>query len=222
MDKGLYIIKMKNSLKRLRSTRICVLLLYLKYCKEVFSIKTIAICNWKGGVGKTTTCANLGIGLAMHKKKVLLIDNDPSGSLTRVLGFGALHQTSYNLADLLTDQAQGRNPDIVKAILRNSEGVDLIPANKRLAITEKDVLPKCEDSFFSLKQLLDNDWLKQKYDYVLIDCSPSISHLTVNALAACNSVIIPLQPEYEPAKGLQDILQDIVLYKRKLNPNLYR
>ena len=159
--------------------------------------KIIAIANQKGGVGKTTTCANLGIGLAQEGKRVLLIDSDPQGSLSISLGF---HQ-----------------PDTLDTTLSDVMSVSLMPANIELSGMEV-ALVNAMSRETVMRQYLNT--VKRDYDYVLIDCMPSLGMLTVNALAAADSVLIPVQAQYLSAKGLEQLLQTVSKVRRQINPKL--
>ena len=167
---------------------------------------TIAIANQKGGVGKTTTCANLGIGLAQAGKRVLLVDADPQGSLTLSLGFPTPDK-------LLMDEPVPSK----EGILHHAEGVDLMPANIELSGLEVSLVNAMSREKI-LKQYLDA--VKREYDYILIDCMPSLGMLTINALAAADSVLIPVQAQYLPAKGLEQLLQTVAKVRRQINPKL--
>lgn len=181
------------------------------------SAQIIAIANQKGGVGKTTTCANLGIGLAQAGKKVLLIDGDPQGSLTISLGNPQPDKLPITLSDMmgkvLTDQ-----PIVPgEGILHHSEGVDLMPADIQLSGMEVSLVNAMSRETI-LRQYLDN--VRNQYSHILIDCQPSLGMLTVNALAAANRVLIPVQAEYLPAKGLEQLLSTISKVRRQINPKL--
>lgn len=177
----------------------------------------IAVVNQKGGTAKTTTVENLGIGLAREGKKVLLVDTDPQGSLTISLGYPRPDELETTLFDLLNKTI---NEDCVTAgegIVHQAEGIDLIPANISLAGLEVALVNTMNRERI-LKQFLEP--VKGNYDYVPLDCMPSLGMLTVNALAAADAALVPVQANYLSAKGLEQLLQTINKVKRQINPKL--
>lgn len=180
--------------------------------------KTIAICNQKGGVGKTTTAVNLGVGLAMQDKKVLLVDADPQGDLTTCLGWQDTDSLTHTLANKLLAVMREEQQDPLVGMLNHKEKVDLVPSNLELASTEMSLVTAMNRERI-MKSYLDQ--VKDKYDYILIDCMPSLGMITLNALTAADSVIIPVQAQYLPAKGMTQLLATIAKVKKHTNPNLH-
>ena len=179
--------------------------------------KITASVNQKGGVGKTTTTANLGIALARAGKKVLLIDADPQGSLTISLGYPQPDQLPFTLSDAMGRIMMDEPLRPGEGILHHSEGVDLLPANIQLSGMEVSLVNAMSRETV-LRQYLDT--VKEQYTHILIDCQPSLGMLTINALAAADTIIIPGQAEYLPAKGLEQLLQTVKRVRRQINPGL--
>ena len=179
--------------------------------------KIIAIANQKGGVGKTTTTVNLGIGLANEGKKVLLIDCDAQGSLTESLGYQEPDKLDVTLSTLMQKSYEEQPIAKGEGILHHNEGVDLVPANIELSGMETALV-----NIMSRERVLKNyiDSVKNDYDYVLIDCTPSLGMLTINSLVAADEVIIPVQAHYLPAKGLEQLVSTVSKVRRQINPDL--
>lgn len=183
--------------------------------------KVIAIANQKGGVGKTTTAVNLGVALGISGKKVLLIDADPQGSLTKSckINNADADNLEVTLSELMAFEMTGEDKDylLINSSIKQFETVDLIPSNISLSGTE-NALFNCMSRESVLKRTIEP--LRQKYDVILIDCMPSLGMMTINALAAADSVIIPCEPSYLSVKGLDLLLHSISKIKRQINPDL--
>lgn len=216
--------------------------------------KVICVGNQKGGVGKTTTCVNLGAALALSGKKVCLIDLDPQGNLTQSLGYRNPDEMEYTIAEVLKseiqlcdnlsqgcyrgldkrryfDEAEAINggdrgelelhdnlsQTFRAAIIHYREGMDLVPGNIELAGLEVSMVNLMSRELF-LKMALQD--FRGKYDYTVIDCMPSLGMLTINALAAADAVITPVQAAYLPAKGLEQFLMTVSKVRRQINPTL--
>lgn len=177
----------------------------------------ISIVNQKGGTGKTTTCENLGIGLVNEGKKVLVVDMDPQGSLTIALGNPKPDDLVVTLSDLMMKIMQEQEIVPKQGIIRHEEGVDLVPANITLSGIEVSLVNSMSRETI-LKQYLEP--IKKDYDFILLDCMPSLGMLTINALAASDQVLIPVQADYLSAKGLEQLLHTVSKVKRQINPKL--
>ena len=180
-------------------------------------MKIIALANQKGGVGKSTTTINLGAGLAKSGKKVLLIDADPQGNLTTMLGIHQPDELSATLAANLEKIILDKPLEKDEGILHCEEGMDLLPSNIELSATEVNLVNTMSRETI-LKTYLNE--IKAGYDYILIDCMPSLGMLTLNALTAADRVIIPVHTHYLSAKGLEQLFKNIKKIQRQLNPNL--
>lgn len=169
--------------------------------------KIIAIANQKGGVGKTTTAINLGIGLVNKGNRVLLVDLDPQGNATQGLGFDA-DELEITISTILRKMI-GKDYAIMKGygILSHEEGIDLMPANIELSVIETELI----STFFGREKMLKTylDMIRDEYDYIIIDCMPSLNLIAINALVAADEVVIPLHAQYYSVKGLEQLLQTI-------------
>lgn len=179
--------------------------------------KVIAVVNQKGGVGKTTTTLNLGVGLAREGKKVLLIDSDPQGDLTSSLGYKNKYELDVTLTTVMDQIIEGSPLLPAEGILHHEEGIDLMPANLDLAGMElKLVMVMNREAI--LKQYVNS--LRGEYDYILIDSVPSLGLFSINAMAAADSVVIPVQAQYLAAEDMTQLMQSIQLVRRNINPSM--
>lgn len=176
-----------------------------------------AIINQKGGVGKTTSTVNLGVGLAREGKKVLLVDADPQGSLSISMGLQNPDELSDTLSTLMLAEMEYRPIYPDHGIIHHKEGVDLLPGNIELSGVELSLFNTMSRELV-LRNVLDR--LRCNYDYILIDCMPSLGLMNINALAAADSVIIPLQPHFLSTKGLNLLLRSVARVRRQINPKL--
>ena len=179
--------------------------------------EVIAIANQKGGVGKTTTTFNLGVALAHAGKRVLLVDSDPQGDLTTYMGIHDPDNIPVTLSTLMERSIKDEDINSKEAILKHDEGIDLIPSNLELSSMEVGLVNAMSREF-TLRNCLSD--IKDKYDYVLIDCMPSLGMITINALACADKVIIPVQSEFLAAKGMSHLMNTVLKVRKQINPNL--
>lgn len=174
--------------------------------------KIVAIANQKGGVGKTTTTVNLSACLAEKGKKVLLIDMDPQGNATSGFSINKVEQEK-TIYELLLGECS-INECIIKDVL---PGISIIPSNVNLAAAEIELIGIEDKEYILSKEM---EWVKDNYDYIMLDCPPALNTLTLNAMTTANSVIVPIQCEYLALEGLSDLITTINLVKERLNPEL--
>lgn len=176
----------------------------------------ISITNQKGGVGKTTTAFNLGVALAQQGKKVLLVDADPQGDLTTYMGFTD-KEILTTIATIMNRAINDEDIRPEEAIIHHFENVDLLPSNLDLSALEIGLI-NAMNREYTLKNCLKT--LKDNYDYILIDCMPSLSMITINSLACSNRVIIPTQAEFLSTKNLNSLMKTIIKIRNQINPSL--
>lgn len=179
--------------------------------------KIIAIANQKGGVGKTTTTMNLGIGLGKVGKKVLLVDGDPQSSLTISMGVHNPDSLDYTLTSHMKSIMAGHSPPLDMGIIHHREGIDLLPASIELSGIELSLF-SAENRELVLSRCLNE--IRRGYDYILIDCPPSLGMMTINALVSADSIIIPTEPKFLDVKGLDMLLRSVAKVRRQINPSL--
>lgn len=174
--------------------------------------RVIAVANRKGGVGKTTTTINLSACLAEKGKKVLAVDADSQGNMTSGLGVNT-KKSKYTIYDMIIGECELKDC-LMKSVM---DGVTVVPSNEDLAAAEIELIG-LEKKEYILKNYIDK--VKDEYDYIIIDCPPSLGTLTVNAMTAADTVLVPIQCEYYALEGLSQLMHTIGLVKKRLNPNL--
>jgi chromosome partitioning protein len=179
--------------------------------------KVIAIANQKGGVGKTTTAVSLGEGLAAKGKNVLMIDADPQASMTLSLGYREPDRLEHTLVDIITGIANDEEIPAELSIIHHSDNLDLLPANIELSAAEISLVNVMSRELI-LRSYIEG--IRSQYDFIIIDCMPSLGVMTINSLACADSVLIPVQAAYLPVKGLQQLIRTISTVQRRLNHRL--
>lgn len=179
--------------------------------------KVIAVANQKGGVGKSTTVYNLGAGLAMQGRKVLLVDVDPQGDLTKMLGLRKPNELPLTLGNAMNNIVAGVSGGEHSEIRHHHEGFDFVPGNRTLSAVEVGLVNVMSRETV-LRQYIDS--VKKDYDYVLLDCRPSLGMLVINALSASDYVLIPVQAEYFAAENMTELVNTVQSIKRQINPKL--